>query len=115
MGIRQLFRIFAKDERGVSAVEYAVLLLIPAFALVVSLPLVGTGLNATFADVAGSLGGGGTVLAALSGDEGGSGSSSGDEASASGGDDDGHDGTCNKSGGKSLRGGHSSKGGSWYW
>ena len=46
--MQQLIRRFARDERGANAMEYALVLILVAFAIVGGAALLGTNINALF-------------------------------------------------------------------
>jgi pilus assembly protein Flp/PilA len=50
-----LFRRFIRDERGITAIEYALIATLVGITVVVWATLVGTKLNGTFAAIAGTL------------------------------------------------------------
>jgi pilus assembly protein Flp/PilA len=51
----QLFKNFAREEDGVTAIEYGLIAALIAVAIIISVTLVGTSLSALFTQIAGAL------------------------------------------------------------
>ena len=56
--MKNLFARFAKDESGVTAIEYGLIATLVGVAIITGATLLGGTLNATFTSISGKLGGG---------------------------------------------------------
>ncbi|HKX09343.1 MAG TPA: Flp family type IVb pilin [Stellaceae bacterium] len=54
--MQQLIRRFARDERGANAMEYALVLILVAFAIVGGAALLGTNINTLFSETGTAVG-----------------------------------------------------------
>ncbi len=55
MQVVKFIKQFARDEEGVTAIEYGLIAALIAVAIIAAVTLIGTRLNATFASVAAAL------------------------------------------------------------
>jgi pilus assembly protein Flp/PilA len=55
--MKKLFALFAKDESGVTAIEYGLIATLIGVAIIVGAGTLGTNLDATFQSIAGTIAG----------------------------------------------------------